>query len=1582
MSEESFHSQNIVMSPTTDSLLATQDWSAFLKLLEFTPEENASLLLVVKAAGLTWDYFKRQLIDEPTVIKSLWDEIVLEGIDTQLWSALKTRINIFARMIMLDKKMMKLNSSSPSGLTGEFKDLRISKTEKKTKTTTDDEDKGDESDVAAAPRKLFSGDEDDTGDCRGEENSSGDEKEPRQSLVLMEPWMQQADVEKVTQAKETLKWVPRRFRGDRRHWLEFKIWMKNSFKFFGVKEDERKVMFLTTHLEDAASTALLNIMQKIEQEKKQPTFRRIVRRLDDRYPEIGTEHSLATELEALEIRDTQSWDEFFDAWSAKYDQFSLRSGGWTTKEQIRRFLNACGHPELLSRKTKSLQETLRLLNEEFPRKKKKKPKMEDNKGGKGDKGADKGGDNGNKDPRQKGDKGKSKNCFLCNQEGHFSYDCPQKGNTAMMTLSGPSSRSMMKGIVTAADGSQVESLVKHDTASTHTFVDRKFFIEKMGGKLEDLQPCHIEFVTLNGVKVCRNRLDDFELRLPQGIFSGSVLVDDVPFYDVLLEETYDDKLRTHSSLDGVLSTCVGLSKFEVEEAIDKLLATSEIPEGVDASMISNRLKGFWRVFDEDLSAGISEHIVRLPLKPDAVPVRHPPRRMSPLELKELRKFRDDNLKAGIIQRCHGGSLWNHRIVFKHEENKIRVCGDLRDVNNSSEWLYYPVPNIEDILPVLAGKVYCVLDLKRGFWQLRVDERDRSQLAFTVDGVLYEYCRVPFGHKNSAGLFQKTIQDILGELLFTCVILYIDDLVIYATTWEDLIEALFLVLEKFRRFNVKVALSKVQLFRTKIEYLGYTVTATHYHPGRKIKALLRIKKPSTIKELRSYVAMSQFYRKNIPKLSIWMKPLHGLTKKNASMLEWGQVHDLAFRRCQLAIANFTNNRFIEEGDTVFVMTDASNEGIAGGLFVVVENGPEPAYSVSRGLKAHEIKYWTTEKEALAIKFALTKMRAFLHGKFFIVYTDHLPLVSMMGRNRKLQVENKRIEAFNADLESFDFEVHYRKGSNNGFADFFSRYTLQEESMLEKAEDEQLTNDELEQLEGCQLEGCRKIDWNQGRDDDDDSPPDVCMITLDSVEEDIVPRVIWYKYHQQEGHCGIARALKYLKEAYPDQQWNYKQIKGYTVQCYCQRMKALQRVGEENYEHETPDYYSSEYLEMVCMDTVAIGEVFFLNMKDLCSRRSWIIRLTHHDSAVVCSALDHWSLEYGLPWSVLVDNGSEFIGMAAGWLRQHGIHVVKSSRYNPRANGCIERNNRSFLEAARMFKLDNPQVDLENNWDECLPKIVDFLNRNVMEVQGNGYPGLREGSLVYVYFPRRGKLDENWQGPYIIVRELLNGKSLLVEDLEGNRFTTLRKHLKSYERFQEPGMCFKTEDVRRLLDEVKEYQINRFFNGGDEYKYGDLVSGSMVFAPERMEELVNDLREWEIKENEGVVAIVVPYWPEQAFHAVLTSNSWLFKWIHFKERFRMVLSGENIGLLDSFLDVLIFKKNSRITRKGGRCVERQEIPQGGEAENSSVQPQEGEGVGVSEIPRRRSKRLRGENAEEVLEQVQPMVRRARVAMRMEV
>jgi hypothetical protein len=285
----------------------------------------------------------------------------------------------------------------------------------------------------------------------------------------------------------------------------------------------------------------------------------------------------------------------------------------------------------------------------------------------------------------------------------------------------------------------------------------------------------MEFETMNGPKVfTKLLLKDAEVSFGGMCYRIDLLVDNVPGYDMLLEDKYQGKLaydrRTPSK--------------DLMEAIDQLLSKTELPQGIEATEVVKKLTEYSIVFDEDLTGGISGHRLELPLNADAVPIRHPPRRMSPKELQELRRFRDDNLRAGIIEKGPGTSLWSHRMVFKKEvevsgKQKIRVCSDLRDVNESSVWVYFPIPVIEELLPILCGSaMFMVMDLKKGFYQLWVSEDSRDQLTFTVDGVNYRYTRVPFGHKNAPGVFQKTIQEIIGDLLYKGVLLYIDDIFIY------------------------------------------------------------------------------------------------------------------------------------------------------------------------------------------------------------------------------------------------------------------------------------------------------------------------------------------------------------------------------------------------------------------------------------------------------------------------------------------------------------------------------------------------------------------------------------------------------------------------------------------------------------------------------------------------------------------------------------------------------------------------------------------------------------------------------------
>jgi hypothetical protein len=173
---------------------------------------------------------------------------------------------------------------------------------------------------------------------------------------------------------------------------------------------------------------------------------------------------------------------------------------------------------------------------------------------------------------------------------------------------------------------------------------------------------------------------------------------------IILGRNFRNKKVTPNGLKQVLRDSSGVPLTEVYKRIDVMLNSIEIPEGVDVLSLSREMKRHGRVFLEDLTSGISLEPVRLPILDEFKGkfVRHPPKSLFPDELRAARDFRDTNLKLVVIEPC--SSRWCHRFVFKREKSGIRVCSDLRDFKERSVWIYYSIPNIEDLLDELKGMV--------------------------------------------------------------------------------------------------------------------------------------------------------------------------------------------------------------------------------------------------------------------------------------------------------------------------------------------------------------------------------------------------------------------------------------------------------------------------------------------------------------------------------------------------------------------------------------------------------------------------------------------------------------------------------------------------------------------------------------------------------------------------------------------------------------------------------------------------------------------------------------------------------------
>lgn len=156
--------------------------------------------------------------------------------------------------------------------------------------------------------------------------------------------------------------------------------------------------------------------------------------------------------------------------------------------------------------------------------------------------------------------------------------------------------------------------------------------------------------------------------------------------------------------------------------------------------------------------------------------------------------------------------------------KKRLVIDFRKLNGKTIEDSYPIPNVGVILSNLGkAQLFTTLDLKSGFHQIELAERDREKTAFSVCNGKYEFCRLPFGLKNAPGIFQRAIDDVLREHIGRYCFVYIDDVIIFSQDKEDHLKHVEAVLKSLLEANMRVSVEKSKFFKTELEYLGFQIS---------------------------------------------------------------------------------------------------------------------------------------------------------------------------------------------------------------------------------------------------------------------------------------------------------------------------------------------------------------------------------------------------------------------------------------------------------------------------------------------------------------------------------------------------------------------------------------------------------------------------------------------------------------------------------------------------------------------------------------------------------------------------------------
>ncbi|KAF9761956.1 Retrovirus-related Pol polyprotein from transposon opus [Nosema granulosis] len=402
-------------------------------------------------------------------------------------------------------------------------------------------------------------------------------------------------------------------------------------------------------------------------------------------------------------------------------------------------------------------------------------------------------------------------------------------------------------------------------------------------------------------------------------------------------------------------------------------------------------------------------------------------------LKDKEDFQESILdleRRNIVEESK--SLWLNPVQLVRKKNgKLRFCIDLRRVNDLVDQDCFEIPRIQELLSSLHGKkLFTGIDLEDGFFQIPIKESDREKTTFYTGKRLMQFKRMPQGFKNSPAIFQRVMHLVLKDLIGTCCLVYIDDILVFVKDRKEHDENLKKVLERIEEYGLKENTEKRAECQERIKFLGYEIGHDEVKPSlNRAQGIIDYQIPKTKKELQRFLGMINYDRLFIKDLSSMLKPLYALTGKEAKFTMGKIEKDIFFKIKDQWSKNLS--LIIPDPKKPFTLeTDASNVGIGG---VLRQEGKPVAY-VSRILNKAEQNYGITEKETLAALWAMEKLQYLLLGNRFTLITDHFATEQIKS---KIDFGSSRIQRWFHRFERFNFDIEYRKGETLVVSDALNR-----------------------------------------------------------------------------------------------------------------------------------------------------------------------------------------------------------------------------------------------------------------------------------------------------------------------------------------------------------------------------------------------------------------------------------------------------------------------------------------------------------------------------------------------------------------
>lgn len=686
-------------------------------------------------------------------------------------------------------------------------------------------------------------------------------------------------------------------------------------------------------------------------------------------------------------------------------------------------------------------------------------------------------------------------------------------------------------------------------------------------------------------------------------------------------------------------------------------------------------KKFERLFSKNEVVNSNAIIIDLNIRDDYI-VQEPVRRIPfHLHFKTTEKI-NELISKGYIKESE--SHYNNPMnPIPKDNGDIRITIDFTELNKLVDKDNYPLPRIDDIIFGLKdARYFSVLDLKDGFYQIPISNKDSYKTAFKFKHKSYEWLRLPMGFKNSPAIFQRIIDTILKEEIGTSCFAYIDDIIVFGVTKEKHDENLERIAKILIHYNIKVNKDKWQFRAKKINFLGFEIMHNRYRILNKtVKKLNFITAPKNRRGLMRITGFLNYFRKFVPNFSSICEPLYALLNQN-NKFKWETQHEDALKN----IKDILNKRIfinIPNFEKEFILyTDASGYGI-GAILMQEENGKELILEyASRSLTKEEKNYGISEKEALAIRWSVEHFEFFLKGKKFKIFTDHKAL-QFLNEN---QSKNARIRRWVNELLNYDMQIIYKNGNEMNHVDFLSRLKDEEINCEEILEDDFLVKKYgLKKIQNKHVKKNFFIDKNH-----------VLMNNeLFKVRKNLLVKIpeinerkkIIEKAHLDSGHMGFNVVYKNIKDVF------YWPGMCKTIENKCKKCQICLKYnvkGVKNYNYvitKSPN-------EIVAIDLLNPKKgVYIILMIDYYSRYAYGKLVKNKESKEFIEVLKEYIKINGPIKKLVSDNAKELCSKEfEKFCEENNIINHKTAPYHHESNGRVERLNKTILAMIRKKKGD--------------------------------------------------------------------------------------------------------------------------------------------------------------------------------------------------------------------------------------------------------------------------------------------------------